>query len=250
MRRGRVGDEEMKGEEPKGEERRGAEKRGAPTSMIVRKLALGYRALLNKIPMPLGWCLIVFLSFLFAFRPSWASYPAILFFLSAYLLSLQSARMRRFFYGASVFFLFWYLVRTLLSLSWSGSGSGLLETLSNAGSEGEIFYPASFLVYVFLGLHLFFVWTPLDLGRGCKRVLSPILGERRALMISLCLMTLCLAAPIILEDALKIKKTLRRFPHLSLREKLALWGGNLVRMTLDRAGSLGRALSKRQVDLS
>jgi hypothetical protein len=201
----------------------------------LKQMARGYGTRLGRVPMPLGWMFILGLSVFFAIFPEYAPFPALFFFLSAFLLSRSSKRKMRFFYGASLFFLFWYLVRTLFSL--------VGET------EGAVFYPASFLVYVFLGLHLFFIWTPSQLGRGFKRSLSPILGERRALLTAISLMVLCLSIPIVLEDAALIRKTLRRFPDLPLKDKIALWGRNLSRITLDRAGILSGTLAKRQEDL-
>jgi hypothetical protein len=183
--------------------------------------------------MPLGWLFILSLSLFFSFYPGFASFPAIFLFLSAYLLSSLSLRKRRFFMAASVFFLFWYFLRLLFSLP----------------GDGILFYPASFLVYVFLGLHLFFIWTPVEMGRGFNRVFRKILGEKIALITAICLMVLCLVIPSVLEDAFMVKKTLRRFKGLSLKSKVALWAQTLMRLTFQRIESLGRTLTKRQDDL-
>jgi hypothetical protein len=201
--------------------------------VFFHELSKKYSRFLAGFPMPLGWLFVFGASFWFAARPEPAVFFALPLFLSAWILSGVSTKKRRFFRAASVFFLFWYALRFILA--------------PGGGNQG--FYPASFLVYVFLGLHMFFVWTPVRIGRGFKRAMSPVIGERRALMVALAFMVITVSLPGILSDAREIKKRLGRLSDLPLRERIALWGQTLARITLSGTDSLARTLSKRQGDL-
>jgi hypothetical protein len=161
--------------------------------------------------------------------------PLVLFpasMLSAFLLSRAYARERGLFRAGLGFFLVWSLFRLIMGRYFGEDGS---------------FDPTRLGSYVFLGLHLFFVWTPLEIARATRGILGYLVGRRLSAIAAVSVFTLARAIPWILEDAVMLKKSLAlRVPGLPFRRRAALWGQALVTLTFRRAGDLGRALVQRQ----
>jgi hypothetical protein len=117
--------------------------------------------------------------------------------------------------------------------------------LRGPGAEGG-FRPEALAACLFLGLHLFFVWTPAGLGRGVRVLAAPFAGRGKAELLGLCLASLAKAVPGVMEDALVAKRALRRVSWLGPAGKAALWGRASARLALKRSSGLGRAMAKRQ----
>jgi hypothetical protein len=166
--------------------------------------------------------------------PAGAGPAAGALFLSAALLSRLSPDKARLFKASAVFLLFW----TLAALIMRGPGA-----------RGG-FRPEALAACLFLGLHLFLVWTPARLGRGVRILARPLAGADRAALLGLTLTALAKVIPLVVADAVTAKRALRRVRGLGLRRRMALWGRAVARLALKRAGGLGRTLAKRQRDLA
>jgi hypothetical protein len=167
-----------------------------------------------------------------AFNPELALLPATLFFLSAALLARLSPRKARLFKAAVLFLTFWTLAGWILG----GTGRGG-------------FRPETLAAWMFLGLHLFLVWSPASLGLAVRTLLEPFAGRRRAALLGLSLMALAKTAPEVISDAVRVRRSLGRVRELPLRRRIGLWGKAAVRLTMKRSDALGRTLAKRQGDL-
>jgi hypothetical protein len=159
--------------------------------------------------------------------------PAGVAFVSAGLLSLALPGRERLVKAAVVFLAFWSLA------SW---------LLRGGGAQGG-FSPEALALWLFLGLHLFLVWTPAQLGRGAAVIVRPFAGRGRAALLGLSLTALAKAVPGVLADAALARRSLGRLRGLGVRRRMALWGRAVFRLTFRRAAGLGRTLAKRQRDL-
>ncbi|MDR1035454.1 MAG: hypothetical protein LBT40_02425 [Deltaproteobacteria bacterium] len=196
------------------------------------RLATAWRGTLSRCPAGLGLVLVWTSSAWIAFNPGRSLVPAAALFVSAFVLSRLSARKARMFQAAVVFLGFWSLAAWIL------------------GSPGRGgFRPETLAAWMFLGLHLFMVWSPASLGGAVRRLAGPLAGQRRAALLGLSLMALAKAAPAVIADAVSAGRSLRRVSGLPFRRRMALWGKTTVRLTMKRSAGLGRTLAKRQGDL-
>lgn len=192
----------------------------------------GWRSLVRLAPAWGGIALVWSLSILLLFRPELSACLFPLAFLSALFLALGMGREKRLFFAALAFFLVWSSLRMAVGYFLPQEGG---------------FSPLRLGCFVFLGLHLFLAWTPLELARAVHGFFRPFLGFRAAAMAAVSVMALSKALPWVLTDASELRRTIaRRCPGLSFRTRLGLLGQALVRLSLRRSGDLGRALTQRQ----
>ncbi|MDR2352171.1 MAG: hypothetical protein LBF22_03255 [Deltaproteobacteria bacterium] len=176
-----------------------------------------------------GLGLIWALSLLIVFRGELANFLAPLFFVSALILS--GAKTPQLLKPALIFLLFWGLFRGLF-LPYLGESSWSVLKLA---------------AWIFLGMHLFFIWSPLELGWAFQSLARPLVGRKTATLFSISLVVLVKIIPSLLEDAKMTQKFIRlRAKDLKLTVKILLWGQNLLRLTFQRTEGLTRALSKRR----
>jgi hypothetical protein len=199
----------------------------------VRSLRKAWQGILSRFPAWGGLAVVWLSSAWIALNPEKALLPAGILFLSAWLLSGLAPRKARIFKAAVLFLGFW-------SLAW------LL--LRGPAAQGG-FRPETLAACLFLGLHLFLVWTPASLGSAVASVSRPFAGERRARLLGLTLAALAKAVPDVLSDAAMARRSLARVGFLGIQKRMALWGRSVTRLTLKRTQGLGRTLAKRQADL-
>ncbi|MDR2461025.1 MAG: hypothetical protein LBE38_09665 [Deltaproteobacteria bacterium] len=204
-----------------------------PISSQTTPMSLRYQKILKHVPVPLAFLIVWSLSIYIAIFPHFSVFFAFFLLASGLILSGLSAKKRHLLIAAMIFFLFWFSLQRILSLL----------------GQATMFYPAALFSYLLLGLHLYLVFSPILLSRAFARLAQPIVGKKRASYLMMAFMVLFSAIPWILEDALQLKKTLRRVSHLPLKERLSLWARSLVRLTLARSEALSRVLAKRQEDL-
>ncbi|MDR2198669.1 MAG: hypothetical protein LBR53_04310 [Deltaproteobacteria bacterium] len=201
-------------------------------SLPLFRLARFWRRLLRRVPAAAAVVLVWVFSLLLFLFPA---LPPVLFspiLLSCLLLSRLAEKEGRLFRAALFFLLFWILLRLLLGR--------ILE-------EDGAFYPARLGCFVFLGLHLFFVWTPLELARACLLLLRPLAGARVAALCAVSVTALIKIVPVTLQDAVFLKRSLeRRARGLSFGRRLSLWSRALIALSFGRAEDLSRALDQRQ----
>ncbi|MDR1039379.1 MAG: hypothetical protein LBR80_04290 [Deltaproteobacteria bacterium] len=196
-------------------------------------IAVAWKRALARCPALAGIMIVWALSVLIALRPDWAPVPAAFLAASACALSSLSLRKSRMFKAAAVFLAFWSLAAWLLS-----------------GPGPSAFRATALAAWLFAGLHLFFVWSPVGLGRAAALALRPVAGRRRATLLGLALTALAKAAPAVLSDAFAARRSLGRVRHLGFFRCTALWGRATVRLALKRSVGLGRTLAKRQRELA
>ncbi|MDR2611286.1 MAG: hypothetical protein LBG06_00035 [Deltaproteobacteria bacterium] len=199
----------------------------------MRGAAASWRRALARCPAAAGLILAWTASLGMAIRPGWALAAAPPLALSAGLLSLLAPRKIAMFRAAVVFLGFWSLAAL---------------ALRGPGAEGG-FRPEVLAGCLFLGLHLFFVWTPAGLGRGVRILARPFCGARRAALLGLTLTALAKVIPAVLADARASRRSLSRLAGAGLGRRAAFRGRILTRLTLKRTRGLGRTLAKRQRDL-
>ncbi|MDR2352165.1 MAG: hypothetical protein LBF22_03220, partial [Deltaproteobacteria bacterium] len=120
-----------------------------------RALKGAYKKLLRLAPPWSGIILPWILSALLITYPQLTPYALVVFFISAYLLAMRREEVR-IFKATLFFFLLWCLI------------SLILEAIFPENSE---FDPLRLYAFMLLGIHLFFVWTPLELSRAIYSIL-------------------------------------------------------------------------------
>jgi hypothetical protein len=128
------------------------------------------------------------------------------------------------------FWLYWDTLSILLNLF------GLSEPRS----------PSSLAVFLSLGLHLAFLWTPVELGRALEGALRPLAGARRARLAAFGLALVMRMLPDLLLAARQLERTLDgRGRGLGFFPRTILLARGLVRHGVRLSEELGRALLSR-----
>jgi hypothetical protein len=106
--------------------------------------------------------------------------------------------------------------------------------------------PELLAVKICLGLHIMYLWTPMELGTALNKILRVIIGKKPANIVSLGLIIILKVLPGMVLAASKLKETLRsRTRNLSLFRRLTLIARSLIRLESQRSEELVRAIMSR-----